>query len=224
MATDWFGDDDSDVPAEADVPGAPLSWSDAEVPVELPEVESEAVAQTHSPRGKGGGRTRWIVGGGVGLLLVVVLGGAFAVASWSQSSSSEGEEVAEASPVTSRVESSEAVEEETSCEQVEADPHDLQGVVVAFQQAYYAGDSDAVEELLAPTSALQSTDWEQVLEVVKESKREVCTLTRVVDDEVVAADVTVRGAGGVQILLQEYQLAKTGDVFQIVEIADRSKK
>ncbi|MGV0438334.1 hypothetical protein ACUY2L_04010 [Corynebacterium mastitidis] len=223
MSTDWFSDNGESSGHREGQSAA--SWVDAEVSVELPDAEEADSAQKRSPRAGGkSDHTRWWGVGGVGLLVACVIGGA-GVLWWAGHSSPHDDAAAiEQESAAPSSESASSTAASPACEQVEADPRDLQGVVVAFQQAYYAGDAEAVERLLSPESALQETDWEQVLEVVGDTGSDVCAVTRVVEDGVVAADVTVYGKAATQVYLQEYHLNKAGDLFQIMEIADRSKK
>ncbi|WPF66694.1 MULTISPECIES: hypothetical protein [unclassified Corynebacterium] len=162
----------------------------------------------------------WWVVGGLCVLVVVVVGGGGVVMSLSSGSSERAGD-----GVSSAVAASSSVGETASvavCDQVDARADDPQGVVVAFQQAYYSGDVAGLEALLADDSALRATNWEEVLRAVPQAQ--VCTTTTVMSDEAVAADVVVTDEVGRNVYLQEYHLEESKGGFKIMEISDRSKK
>lgn len=190
----------------------PVSWDVVDVPVEMPDA-----AEADSPPHYG----RWVAAGCVALVAVIG-GGVVYLSSWSRGSSADEDEQpgVEAAPaVTTEVSTQSAPGPE--CEEVAADPGDRQGVVVAFQQAYYSGDVAGVEELLADSSPLVATDWPEVL--AEASGKSVCTVTRMRGDEV-EADVAVQGDEGRRVYRQAYALEQAGEDWRIITISDRSKK
>ena len=113
--------------------------------------------------------------------------------------------------------------EEARCpDQVAADDSTPDGVVVAFQEAYYSGDVAGVKERVAPGSYLERTDWPTVLKGLEGT--EFCVSTTVTTDSTVDADVTVRSTDDEAMFLQTYTVKKVNDEYKIVAIDDREAR
>lgn len=106
--------------------------------------------------------------------------------------------------------------------QVAADDSTPDGVVVAFQEAYYSGDVAGVKERVAPGSYLEHTDWPTVLKGLEGA--EFCVSTTVTTDSTVDADVTVRSTDDEAMFLQTYTVKKIDDRYKIVAIDDREDR
>lgn len=106
--------------------------------------------------------------------------------------------------------------------QVDADPKDPEGVVVAFQKAYFAADQKKIVALVTEDSYLREVEWVTAVGELKGSTW--CVVTKKEPDSTVAASVTVRtSAGEEQIYIQTYTVAKVKDVWRIVSIEDREE-
>lgn len=113
--------------------------------------------------------------------------------------------------------------EEARCpNQVAADDRTPDGVVVAFQEAYYSGDVAGVKERVAPGSYLERTDWPTLLTGLEGT--EFCVKTTVTTDSTVDADVTVRSTDDEAMFLQTYTVKKVADQYKIVAIDDREDR
>ncbi|WP_284830440.1 hypothetical protein [Corynebacterium mastitidis] len=219
MGQDWFGDRDADDVSQGQQRSA--RWDDLDASIEtVPMGEGEAT------RSRTTGVNWWVVVA-VGVVGMVVIGSAGSLFFWSHDAPAESPHepdlVAPGVSFTSAPASeAQQIKAAPACQEVEPDPTDPQGVVVAFQQAYYHQDVAGIEQLLAPNSALRATNWEEVLSVV--APAEVCATTTVTGQGVVAADVTVTSDEERHVYLQEYHLVEQADGFVIVSIADRSQK
>lgn len=209
---DWFGDRDGGTHES----GPPQPAWDADVPIDVPGQQDSRGAAAMTAR------WNWWIIGAIIALGMVILGGVMYLRLWAASSGDTS--VHDERPRTETVEAAPASESKSldNCHQEEPDRHGEQGVVVAFQQAYYSGDVARLEDLLAPESALQATNWQEVLDSAPPA--EPCVTTMVVDEGVVEANVTVAWEKEKKTYLQEYYLVENSGVFFIDKIIDRSKK
>ncbi|MBZ8176223.1 hypothetical protein GSS88_00160 [Corynebacterium sp. 3HC-13] len=94
---------------------------------------------------------------------------------------------------------------------------DLEGVVVAFNKAYFSGDISQLNRLSADGSYLKDVDWPTVLE--DQIGASWCVKTKVVNGLTVSASVTAKLTNGEEkIYPQVYHLEKHDGRFQIREI------
>ncbi|GAB2499015.1 hypothetical protein CATRI_13500 (plasmid) [Corynebacterium atrinae] len=99
-------------------------------------------------------------------------------------------------------------------------PTTPEGAVVAFQQAYFAGDSEAVKEVLDPGSYLANVDWVTAAGDLIGS--DICVAIAGHDDGEVDADTTVRTAEGEELLLmQKITTVQASGGWRVSVIEDR---
>ncbi|AKK07405.1 hypothetical protein CMUST_15580 (plasmid) [Corynebacterium mustelae] len=95
-----------------------------------------------------------------------------------------------------------------------------EGVVVEFQEAYFAGDVERIASVVASGSYLASVDWGTVVSDVVGS--EFCVKVEGVSGGVVDAATTVVTPGGEELLfMQKVTVVEVGGGFRILEIEDR---
>lgn len=123
----------------------------------------------------------------------------------------------ESSPVTTS-----EVEDKRCPNQPAADVKTPEGVVVAFQKAYFAADQKKIVGLVTDDSYLREVEWVTSVGELKGSTW--CAVTKKETDSTVAASVTVRTpTGEEQIYIQTYTVVKVKDVWRIVSITDREE-
>lgn len=123
----------------------------------------------------------------------------------------------ESSPVTTS-----EVEDKRCPNQAAADVKTPEGVVVAFQKAYFAADQKKIVGLVTDDSYLREVEWVTSVGELKGSMW--CAVTKKETDSTVAASVTVRTPSGEeQIYIQTYTVVKVKDVWRIVSIEDREE-
>lgn len=151
------------------------------------------------------------IGAGVASIAVVKLNSDMRAASVTMTATVTAEP-----PVTSEVVA------ERCPDQVLADAGSPQGVVVAFQEAYFAADQKKIVGLVADDSYLQEVDWVTAVGDLKGSVW--CAVTKEESDSTVAASVTVHTSGGEELLyIQTYTVVKVRDMWKIVSIEDRGE-
>lgn len=116
--------------------------------------------------------------------------------------------------------STSAVPVEKCPDQPEVSQESVEGVVVAFQAAYFAGDSSAIGETIAPGSYLAGVDWLTVVGDLVGA--DFCVKIASVSGDVVEADTTVKTVSGEELLFrQKITVIKTEGGYRIWEIEDR---
>lgn len=95
-----------------------------------------------------------------------------------------------------------------------------EGAVVAFQQAYFAGDATALRRALDPKSYLANVDWITAAGDLIGS--DICVTVIDTWGGVVEADTTVRAADGEELLLlQTITTTEADGVWKVSAIEDR---
>ena len=105
-------------------------------------------------------------------------------------------------------------------DQPKATPTTPQGAVVAFQKAYFAGNTEDLIKVIDPTSYLATVDWPTLTGVVVGS--DFCVKISTVENNVVEANTTVRTPKGEELLfIQSIRTIKEGKTYKISSIEDK---
>jgi hypothetical protein len=105
-------------------------------------------------------------------------------------------------------------------DQPKATPTTPQGAVVAFQKAYFAGNTEDLIKVIDPTSYLATVDWPTLTGDVVGS--DFCVKISTVENNVVEANTTVRTPKGEELLfIQSIRTIKEGKTYKISSIEDK---
>ena len=105
-------------------------------------------------------------------------------------------------------------------DQPKATPTTPQGAVVAFQKAYFAGNTEELIKVIDPTSYLATVDWPTLTGDVVGS--DFCVKISTVENNVVEATTTVRTPKGEELLfIQSIRTIKEGKTYKISSIEDK---
>lgn len=105
-------------------------------------------------------------------------------------------------------------------DQPKAMPTTPQGAVVAFQKAYFAGNTEDLIKVIDPASYLATVDWPTLTGDVVGS--DFCVKISTVENNVVEANTTVRTPKGEELLfIQSIRTIKEGKTYKISSIEDK---
>lgn len=105
-------------------------------------------------------------------------------------------------------------------DQPKAAPTTPQGAVVAFQKAYFAGNTAELIKVIDPASYLATVDWPTLTGDVVGS--DFCVKISTVENNVVEATTTVRTPKGEELLfIQSIRTIKEGKTYKISSIEDK---
>lgn len=105
-------------------------------------------------------------------------------------------------------------------DQPKAAPTTPQGAVVAFQKAYFAGNTEELIKVIDPASYLATVDWPTLTGDVVGS--DFCVKISTVENNVVEATTTVRTPKGEELLfIQSIRTIKEGKTYKISSIEDK---
>lgn len=105
-------------------------------------------------------------------------------------------------------------------DQPKAAPTTPQGAVVAFQKAYFAGNTAELIKVIDPASYLATVDWPTLTGDVVGS--DFCVKISTVENNVVEANTTVRTPKGEELLfIQSIRTIKEGKTYKISSIEDK---
>lgn len=105
-------------------------------------------------------------------------------------------------------------------DQPKATPTTPQGAVVAFQKAYFAGNTAELIKVIDPASYLATVDWPTLTGDVVGS--DFCVKISTVENNVVEANTTVRTPKGEELLfIQSIRTIKEGKTYKISSIEDK---
>lgn len=105
-------------------------------------------------------------------------------------------------------------------DQPKAAPTTPQGAVVAFQKAYFAGNTEELIKVIDPASYLATVDWPTLTGDVVGS--DFCVKISTVENNVVEANTTVRTPKGEELLfIQSIRTIKEGKTYKISSIEDK---
>ena len=105
-------------------------------------------------------------------------------------------------------------------DQPKATPTTPQGAVVAFQKAYFAGNTEDLIKVIDPASYLATVDWPTLTGDVVGS--DFCVKISTVENNVVEATTTVRTPKGEELLfIQSIRTIKEGKTYKISSIEDK---
>lgn len=105
-------------------------------------------------------------------------------------------------------------------DQPKATPTTPQGAVVAFQKAYFAGNTEELIKVIDPASYLATVDWPTLTGDVVGS--DFCVKISTVENNVVEATTTVRTPKGEELLfIQSIRTIKEGKTYKISSIEDK---
>lgn len=116
-----------------------------------------------------------------------------------------------------------SVAQERCPKQVPARDTTMEGVVVAFQQAYFAADYDKLIGFTTDDSYLRDVDWTTAVGELKGA--DFCAVTKKESDSTVAATVTVRTPGKEELVYRQvYTVTKDKNTWKIAAIEDKDEK
>ena len=158
----------------------------------------------------------------IGAVLVLVLGGAYFVVK--KSSNADAVAAQPTSSIAPKPTSTTTTTTSTVVErcpgQPKASTKTPQGAFIAFQQAYFAGDTKALSKTVESSSYLANVDWPTLAKDVIGS--EFCVKITDVTDGVIDASTTVRTPKGEELLfIQLVHTIKEGNNYKISSIEDK---
>lgn len=123
-------------------------------------------------------------------------------------------------PTTSQSASTSPAPPQRCPDQPKAAPTTPQGAVVAFQKAYFAGNTAELIKVIDPASYLATVDWPTLTGDVVGS--DFCVKISTVENNVVEATTTVRTPKGEELLfIQSIRTIKEGKTYKISSIEDK---
>ena len=123
-------------------------------------------------------------------------------------------------PTTSQSASTSPAPPQRCPDQPKAAPTTPQGAVVAFQKAYFAGNTEELIKVIDPASYLATVDWPTLTGDVVGS--DFCVKISTVENNVVEANTTVRTPKGEELLfIQSIRTIKEGKTYKISSIEDK---
>lgn len=123
-------------------------------------------------------------------------------------------------PTTSQSASTSPAPPQRCPDQPKAAPTTPQGAVVAFQKAYFAGNTEELIKVIDPASYLATVDWPTLTGDVVGS--DFCVKISTVENNVVEATTTVRTPKGEELLfIQSIRTIKEGKTYKISSIEDK---
>jgi hypothetical protein len=123
-------------------------------------------------------------------------------------------------PTTSQSASTSPTPPQRCPDQPKAAPTTPQGAVVAFQKAYFAGNTAELIKVIDPASYLATVDWPTLTGDVVGS--DFCVKISTVENNVVEANTTVRTPKGEELLfIQSIRTIKEGKTYKISSIEDK---
>ena len=123
-------------------------------------------------------------------------------------------------PTTSQSASTSPAPPQRCPDQPKATPTTPQGAVVAFQKAYFAGNTAELIKVIDPASYLATVDWPTLTGDVVGS--DFCVKISTVENNVVEATTTVRTPKGEELLfIQSIRTIKEGKTYKISSIEDK---
>lgn len=123
-------------------------------------------------------------------------------------------------PTTSQSASTSPAPPQRCPDQPKAAPTTPQGAVVAFQKAYFAGNTAELIKVIDPASYLATVDWPTLTGDVVGS--DFCVKISTVENNVVEANTTVRTPKGEELLfIQSIRTIKEGKTYKISSIEDK---
>mgnify|MGYP000917802396 FL=1 len=123
-------------------------------------------------------------------------------------------------PTTSQSASTSPAPPQRCPDQPKATPTTPQGAVVAFQKAYFAGNTAELIKVIDPASYLATVDWPTLTGDVVGS--DFCVKISTVENNVVEANTTVRTPKGEELLfIQSIRTIKEGKTYKISSIEDK---
>lgn len=123
-------------------------------------------------------------------------------------------------PTTSQSASTSPAPPQRCPDQPKATPTTPQGAVVAFQKAYFAGNTEELIKVIDPASYLATVDWPTLTGDVVGS--DFCVKISTVENNVVEANTTVRTPKGEELLfIQSIRTIKEGKTYKISSIEDK---
>lgn len=158
----------------------------------------------------------------IGAVFVLVLGGAYFVVK--KSSNADAVTAQPTSSIAPKPTSTTTTTTSTVVErcpgQPKASTKTPQGAFIAFQQAYFAGDTKALSKTVESSSYLANVDWPTLAKDVIGS--EFCVKITDVTDGVIDASTTVRTPKGEELLfIQLVHTIKEGNNYKISSIEDK---